>query len=106
MVNWGEQQDMDLGRAIKNREIDPHNLDGTWLFGKTVQLFEGYQGDGTPEAKANVIAQLRKKPELCCWKDVLGKIVMFFLVIRLSKYHVRTYGIIVHIICTYLGIIF
>ena len=47
--------------AIERGDIDPHNLDGTYLFGKTVQLFPGYEGDGTPAAKQNVIARLRKK---------------------------------------------
>jgi hypothetical protein len=31
------------------------------LFGKTVQLFPGYEGDGTAKARLNVIARLRKK---------------------------------------------
>ena len=47
--------------AIERGDIDPHNLDGAYLFGKTVQLFPGYEGDGTPKARTNVIARLRKK---------------------------------------------
>jgi hypothetical protein len=61
MVNWGDEQNQHLILAIERGDIDPHNLDGTYLFGKTVQLFPGYEGDGTPAAKQNVIARLRKK---------------------------------------------
>ena len=61
MVNWGNDQNNQLILAIERGDIDPHNLDGNYLFGKTVQLFPGYEGDGTPKARTNVIARLRKK---------------------------------------------
>ena len=61
MVNWGFKQDDDLILAIERGDIDPHNLDGNYLFGKTVQLFPGYEGDGSAKQRANVIARLRKK---------------------------------------------
>ncbi len=61
MVNRGDNQNNELILAIKRGDIDPHNLDGTYLFGKTVQLFAGYEGDGTPGARQNLIARLRKK---------------------------------------------
>ena len=61
MVNWGDEQNQHLILAIERGDIDPHNLDGNYLFGKTVQLFPGYEGDGTPKQKSNVIARLRKK---------------------------------------------
>jgi hypothetical protein len=61
MVFWGKQQNNYLLRCIKRRDIDPHNLDGAYLYGKTLQLFKGIEGDGTPKSKANVISQLYKK---------------------------------------------
>ena len=61
MVNWGDQQNDELIAFLEKGDIDPHNLDGNYLFGKTVQLFPGYEGDGTPKARTNVIARLRKK---------------------------------------------
>ena len=61
MVNWGKVQNAYLILAIKRGYIDPHNLDGNYLFAKTVQLFPEYQGDGTSKARQNVIARLRKK---------------------------------------------
>jgi hypothetical protein len=61
MVNWGDEQNNKLILAIESGDIDPHNLDGAYLFGKTAQLFPGYEGDGTTAAKQNVIARLRKK---------------------------------------------
>ena len=61
MVNWGDDQNYDLLIFIERGDIDPHNLDGNYLFGKTVQLFPGYEGDGTAKARQNVIARLRKK---------------------------------------------
>jgi hypothetical protein len=61
MVNWGKVQNADLILAIERGDMDPHNLDGNYLFAKTVQLFPGYQGDGTSKARQNVIARLRKK---------------------------------------------
>ena len=48
MVYWGDDQNNELILAIKRGDIDPHNLDRTYLFVKTVQLFAGYEGDGTP----------------------------------------------------------
>ena len=61
MVNWGNKQNEELVAFLEQGAIDPHNLDGNYLFGKTVQLFPGYEGDGTPKARTNVIARLRKK---------------------------------------------
>jgi hypothetical protein len=61
MINWGDDQNNELILAIERGDIDPHNLDGTYLFGETVQLFPGYEGDGTPKARQNVITQFRKK---------------------------------------------
>jgi len=61
MVNWGDDQNYDLLIFIERGDIDPHNLDGNYLFGKTVQLFPGYEGDGTAKARQNVIARLCKK---------------------------------------------
>jgi hypothetical protein len=61
MVNWGDDQNNKLILAIESGDIDPHNLDGAYLFGKTAQLFPGYKGDGTTAAKQNVIARLHKK---------------------------------------------
>ena len=61
MVNWGDDQNNQLILAIEGGDIDPNNLDENCLFGKTVQLFPGYKGDGTPGARQNVIARLRKK---------------------------------------------
>jgi hypothetical protein len=51
----------DLLRCIKRGDIDPHNLDGAFMYGKTLQLFKGFEGDGTPKSKANVISGLPKK---------------------------------------------
>ncbi len=61
MVYWSEQQNNNLLRCIERGDIDPHNLDGAYLYGKTLQLFKGFEGDGTPKSKANVISQLCKK---------------------------------------------
>ncbi len=61
MVNWGDDRNNQLILAIEGGDIDPNNLDGNYLFGKTVQLFSGYEEDGTPGARQNVIARLRKK---------------------------------------------
>jgi hypothetical protein len=61
MVYWGEQQNDDLLRCIERGDINPHNLDGAYLYGKTVQLFKGFEGDRTPKSRANVISRLRKK---------------------------------------------
>jgi hypothetical protein len=61
MVYWGEQKNDDLLRCIERGDIDPHNLDGAYLYGKTLQLFKGFEGDRTPKLKANVISRLCKK---------------------------------------------
>ena len=61
MVNWGEVQNKDLIVCIERGDINPHNLDGAYLFKKTIQLFKGFDGDGTPKSRANVIGRLRKK---------------------------------------------
>ena len=61
MVNWGDDQNNDLLLLIKRGDIDPHNLDGNYLFGNTVHLFLGYKGDGTAKARQNVMARLHKK---------------------------------------------
>jgi hypothetical protein len=61
MVNWGDDQDTALQLYIERGDIDPHNLDGNYLYGKTVQLFPGYEGDGTAKTRSNVIGRLRKK---------------------------------------------
>jgi hypothetical protein len=61
MVNWGDDQNNELILAIERGDIDPNNLDGSYLFGKTVQLFAGYEGDGTHGTRQNVIKRLRKK---------------------------------------------
>ena len=61
MVNWGDDQDNELIKKIEEGLIDPHNLDGNYLYGKTVQLFPGFEGDGTTKTRSNVIARLRKK---------------------------------------------
>ncbi len=56
MVNWGNDQNNQLILAIERGDIDPHNLDRNYLFGKTVQLFPSYEGNGTARARSNVIA--------------------------------------------------
>ena len=61
MVNWGDNQDKALQLYIERGDIGPHNLDGNYLFGKTVQLFPGYEGDGTAKTRSKVIRRLRKK---------------------------------------------
>jgi hypothetical protein len=61
MVNWGEAQNDKLIKCIKRGDIDPHNLDGAYLFGKMVQRFKGFDGDRTPKSRANVIGRLCKK---------------------------------------------
>ena len=61
MVNWGDQQNDELIAFLEKGDIDPHNLDGNYLFGKTVQLFPGYKGDGSAKQRGNVIARLCKK---------------------------------------------
>ena len=48
MVNWSNVQNDKLIEYIESGEIDPHNLDGNYLYGKTQQLFPRYQGDGIP----------------------------------------------------------
>ena len=61
MVNWGDNQNDDLLLFIERGDIDPHNLDGNYLFWKTFQLSPGYKGNGTAKARQNVIAGLCKK---------------------------------------------
>jgi hypothetical protein len=61
MVYWGKQQNNNLLRCIERGDINPHNLDGDYLYGKTVQIFKGFEGDGTPTSRANVISRLCKK---------------------------------------------
>ena len=61
MVNWGEVQNKEIIDCIKRGDINPHNLDGAYLFGKMVQLFKGFDRDRTPKSRANVIEQLCKK---------------------------------------------
>ena len=61
MVHWGNVQNNKLIEYIESGDIDHHNLDGNYLFGKTVQLFPGFKGDETPKSRANVIARLCKK---------------------------------------------
>jgi hypothetical protein len=63
MVYWGEDQNLELVRCIERGDIDPHNTDGDYLFGKMVQLFNGFEGDGTTRSRANVIARLRKNAQ-------------------------------------------
>jgi hypothetical protein len=58
MVNWGNKQNNNLIRCIERGDIHPHNLDGAYLYGKTVQHFKGFEGDGTPKSRANIISQL------------------------------------------------
>ena len=67
MVYWGEDQNLELVRCIERGDIDPHNADGDYLFGKTVQLFKGFEGDGTTRSRANVIARLRKMLRNYCF---------------------------------------
>ena len=61
MVNWGDDRNNQLILAIEGGDIDPNNLDGNYLFGKTFQLSPGYKGNGTAKARQNVIAGLCKK---------------------------------------------
>ncbi len=61
MVYWDEQQNDNLLRWIERGDINSHNLDRAYLYGKTLQLFKGFEGDGTPKLKANVISRLCKK---------------------------------------------
>jgi hypothetical protein len=61
MVYWSKQQNNDLLRCIERGDINPHNLDGAYLYGKTLQLFKGFEENGTPNLKANIISQLCKK---------------------------------------------
>jgi hypothetical protein len=61
MVYLGEQKNDNLLRCIKRGVIDPHNLDRAYLYGKTVQLFKGFEGDKTPKLRANFISQHCKK---------------------------------------------
>jgi len=49
MVNLGDDQNSELILAIERGDINPHNLDGTYLFGKTVQLSQAMKGTGLPE---------------------------------------------------------
>ena len=51
MVNWGNDQNEELVRCIEGGDIDPNNTDGDYLFGKMVQLFKGFEGDGTPRLR-------------------------------------------------------
>ena len=71
MVYWGEDQNLELVRCIERGDIDPHNTDGDYLFGKSVQLFKGFEGDGTTRSRANVIARLRKKLRNYCFDGTL-----------------------------------
>ena len=41
--------------------MDPRNLVGNYLYRKTVQLFPGYEGDGTAKTRSNIFGQLLKK---------------------------------------------
>ena len=71
MVNWGNDQNEELVRCIEGGDIDPHNTDGDYLFGKMVQLFKGFEGDGTPRSRANAIARLRIKRRNYCFDGTL-----------------------------------
>ncbi len=71
MVNWGDDQNKELIRCIERGDIDPHNTDGDYLFGKTVQLFKGFKGDRTQKSRSNVIARLRKKLKTYCFDGTL-----------------------------------
>jgi hypothetical protein len=71
MIYWGEDQNLELVRCIERGDIDPHNTDGDYLFGKSVQLFKGFEGDGTTRSRANVIARLRKKLRNYCFDGTL-----------------------------------
>jgi hypothetical protein len=50
-----------LIRCIERRVINPHSFDGAYLNGKILQHFKGFEGDGTPKLKANIISQLCQK---------------------------------------------
>jgi hypothetical protein len=71
MVYWGEDRNLELVRCIKRGDIDPHNTDGDYLFGKMVQLFKCFEGDGTTRSRANVIARLRKILRNYCFDGTL-----------------------------------
>ena len=71
MVNWGNSQNEELIRCIERGDIDPHNTAGDYLFGKTVQLFAGFEVDGTPKSRANAIARLCKKLRNYCFDGTL-----------------------------------
>jgi hypothetical protein len=71
MVYWGNDQNEELVRCIKRGDIDPHNTDGDYLFGKTVQLFKGFKGDGTTRSRANAIARFHKKLRNYCFDRTL-----------------------------------
>ena len=71
MIYWGEDQNLELVRCIERGDIDPHNTDRDYLFGKLVQLFKGFEGDGTTRSRANVIARLRKKLRNYCFDGTL-----------------------------------
>ena len=65
MVNSGNDQNEELVRCIERGDIDPHNTDGDYLFGKTAE------GDGTTRLRSNAIARLRKKLRNYCFDGTL-----------------------------------
>jgi hypothetical protein len=70
MVYWGKQQTNDLLRCIERGGIDPHNLDGVYLYVKTLQLFKGFEGDRTPKIEGrHHLTTLQKVQELRIQQD-------------------------------------
>ena len=60
MVNWGNDQNDKLIRCIKRGDIDSHNTDGDYLFGKTVQLSKALKGTGDKNQGQNLLCAFAK----------------------------------------------
>jgi hypothetical protein len=46
MVNWGDKQNNNLIGCIERGDINPHNLDGAYVYGKQFSTSKALKGTG------------------------------------------------------------
>ena len=73
MVNWGDDQNYDLLIFVERGDIDPHNLDGNYLFGNTVHLFQATKGTGLPKQGRTSSHDFTKSSETTYRRDLSGR---------------------------------